>query len=58
MHFAQAEDLTVAREFVEVETGKGSEALDRRSQIKAAFSQPVCPNGYIQHPISNGSKVA
>ena len=29
-HFAQAEGFTVAREFVEVETGKGSDALDRR----------------------------
>ena len=29
-HFAQAEGFTIAREFVEVETGKGSDALDRR----------------------------
>jgi DNA invertase Pin-like site-specific DNA recombinase len=37
-HFAQAEGFTVAREFVEVETGKGSDALDRRPQLKAALA--------------------
>jgi DNA invertase Pin-like site-specific DNA recombinase len=36
--FAQAEGLTVAREFVEVETGKGADALDRRPQLKAALA--------------------
>ena len=38
VHFAQAEGFTVAREFVEVETGKGSDALDRRPQLKAALA--------------------
>lgn len=37
-HFAQAEGFTIAREFVEVETGKGSDALDRRPQLKAALA--------------------
>src|SRR3981081_728669 len=37
-HFAQAEGFTVTREFVEVETGKGSDALDRRPQLKAALA--------------------
>ncbi|MEH2571655.1 recombinase family protein [Bradyrhizobium sp. AZCC 1708] len=37
-HFAHAEGFTVAREFVEVETGKGSDALDRRPQLKAALA--------------------
>jgi hypothetical protein len=37
-NFAQAEGLTVTREFVEVETGKGSDALDRRPQLKAALA--------------------
>jgi DNA invertase Pin-like site-specific DNA recombinase len=37
-HFAQAEGFTVAREFVEVETGKGSDALDRRPQLKTALT--------------------
>jgi DNA invertase Pin-like site-specific DNA recombinase len=36
--FASAQGLTVAREFVEVETGKGSDALDRRPQLKAALA--------------------
>jgi DNA invertase Pin-like site-specific DNA recombinase len=37
--FAEAERLEVAGEFVEVETGKGSDALDRRPQLAAAMSQ-------------------
>jgi DNA invertase Pin-like site-specific DNA recombinase len=37
-HFANAEGFTVAREFVEVETGKGADALDRRPQLKAALA--------------------
>jgi DNA invertase Pin-like site-specific DNA recombinase len=36
--FAQAEGFEVVREFVEVETGKGSDALDRRPQLKAALA--------------------
>lgn len=37
-HFAKAEGFEVAREFVEVETGKGVDALDRRPQLKAALA--------------------
>ena len=37
-HFAQAEGFEVAREFAEVETSKGADALDRRPQLKAAFA--------------------
>src|SRR5258708_5632630 len=37
-HFANAEGFDVAREFVEVETGKGGDALDRRPQLKAALA--------------------
>jgi DNA invertase Pin-like site-specific DNA recombinase len=37
-HFVATEGFTVAREFVEVETGKGSDALDRRPQLKAALA--------------------
>jgi DNA invertase Pin-like site-specific DNA recombinase len=37
-HFAGSEGFTVAREFVEVETGKGADALDRRPQLKAALA--------------------
>jgi DNA invertase Pin-like site-specific DNA recombinase len=36
--FARAEGFEVAREFVEVETGKGSDALERRPQLKAALA--------------------
>jgi DNA invertase Pin-like site-specific DNA recombinase len=36
--FAQAEGFEVVREFVEVETGKGADALDRRPQLKAALA--------------------
>src|ERR1700704_4297261 len=36
--FAKAEGLELGREFVEVETGKGSDALDRRPQLKAALA--------------------
>jgi DNA invertase Pin-like site-specific DNA recombinase len=37
--FAAAEDLQIAAEFVEVETGKGSDALDRRPQLAAALAE-------------------
>jgi DNA invertase Pin-like site-specific DNA recombinase len=37
--FAAAEGFEVAREFVEVETGKGSNALDRRPQLAAALAE-------------------
>src|ERR1700733_2188088 len=36
--FALAEDLEPVSEFVEVETGKGSDALERRPQLKAALA--------------------
>jgi DNA invertase Pin-like site-specific DNA recombinase len=36
--FAKAEGLEPLREFIEVETGKGSDALDRRPQLKAALA--------------------
>src|ERR1700738_4323886 len=37
-HFADAEGFEITREFVEVETGKGVDALDRRPQLKAALA--------------------
>lgn len=37
-HFAASEGYEVVREFVEVETGKGSDALDRRPQLKSALA--------------------
>jgi DNA invertase Pin-like site-specific DNA recombinase len=36
--FAAAEDYELIAEFVEVETGKGSDALDRRPQLAAALA--------------------
>ena len=37
--FAQAEGYELARMFVEVETGKGSDALERRPQLAAALAE-------------------
>jgi DNA invertase Pin-like site-specific DNA recombinase len=37
-HFAQTEGFEVAQEFVEVETGKGADAMERRPQLKAALA--------------------
>jgi DNA invertase Pin-like site-specific DNA recombinase len=36
--FAEAEAMTVIAEYVEVETGKGADALDRRPQLAAALN--------------------
>src|SRR5690349_16479852 len=36
--FAQSEGYEITREFVEVESGKGADALDRRPQLAAALS--------------------
>jgi DNA invertase Pin-like site-specific DNA recombinase len=36
--FAVAEDLEVVAEYIEVETGKGSDALDRRPELAAALA--------------------
>lgn len=37
LRFAQGEGLTLLAEFTEVETGKGSDALERRPQLAAAL---------------------
>lgn len=37
--FAEAEGYVVAGEFLEIETGKGADALDRRPQLKAALGE-------------------
>jgi DNA invertase Pin-like site-specific DNA recombinase len=36
--FAEAENITITAEFVEAETGKGADALDRRPQLAAALA--------------------
>ena len=44
--FAEAEGITIASEFTEVETGKGADALDRRPQLAAALAtarREKCP---------------
>jgi DNA invertase Pin-like site-specific DNA recombinase len=44
--FAAAEGLELVAEFVEIETGKGSDALDRRPQLAASLSaarRSACP---------------
>jgi DNA invertase Pin-like site-specific DNA recombinase len=44
--FAEAESITIAGEFTEVETGKGADALDRRPQLAAALAtarKEKCP---------------
>jgi DNA invertase Pin-like site-specific DNA recombinase len=46
--FAEAEGFEIVAEFVEVETGKGSDALDRRPQLAAALAEArkrKCPVG-------------
>lgn len=46
--FAVAEGFTIVAEFVEVETGKGSDALTRRPQLAAALAEcrrRKCPLG-------------
>ena len=40
--FAEAEGLEVTAEFIEVETGKGSDALDRRPQLAADGHRRGC----------------
>jgi DNA invertase Pin-like site-specific DNA recombinase len=44
--FVEAEGYTIAAEHVEVETGKGSDALDRRPELAAALAavrKAKCP---------------
>ena len=46
MRFAEAQGLEIAGEFVETETGKGSDALARRPQLSAAMAHAAlrgCP---------------
>lgn len=37
--FAEAEDMTSRGEFVEIETGKGSDALERRPKLRAVLDE-------------------
>ena len=38
VHFAQTERFDIVEEFVEVDSGKGHDALERRPQLKAALA--------------------
>jgi DNA invertase Pin-like site-specific DNA recombinase len=37
--FAEAEGITIVREYVEAETGKGTDALERRPELAAALAE-------------------
>jgi len=39
VRFAEAEGFEIVREYVEVETGKGSDALERRPQLASALAE-------------------
>jgi DNA invertase Pin-like site-specific DNA recombinase len=41
--FAEAENLRIIAEYVEAETGKGADALDRRPQLAAALAAAAMP---------------
>ena len=45
--FAESEGLRIIAEYVEVETGKGADALDRRPQLAAALSAARKAKGSI-----------
>ena len=48
--FAEVEGITIIREFVEAETGKGADALDRRPQLAAALARISHPTKCIGAP--------
>ena len=45
--FAEAENLAIIAEFVEAETGKGADALDRRPQLAAALAAARTVKGCV-----------
>jgi DNA invertase Pin-like site-specific DNA recombinase len=45
--FAEAENLTIIAEYVEAETGKGADALDRRPQLAAALAAARAAKGCV-----------
>ena len=52
--FAEAEGIHIIAEFVEAETGKGADALDRRPQLAAALAAARPPNVPSWSPSSTG----
>jgi DNA invertase Pin-like site-specific DNA recombinase len=58
--FAEAEGFTIIAEYVEVETGKGADALDRRPVLAAALAEArKAKNGkwYAPDPLRPGKYV-
>jgi len=53
---AEAERITIIAEFVEAETGKGADALDRRPQLAAALAAPRPPNAASWSQSSTGCR--
>jgi DNA invertase Pin-like site-specific DNA recombinase len=45
--FAASEGLTIIREYVEAETGKGADALDRRPQLAAALAAARAAKSFV-----------
>lgn len=45
--FAAGEGIEIAGEFVEIETGKGADALDRRPKLAAALAQARATHGAV-----------
>jgi DNA invertase Pin-like site-specific DNA recombinase len=41
-NFAEAQGFQIISEMIEIETGKGSDALDRRPQLAAALASARC----------------
>ena len=50
VRFAAAEGFKVAAEFIEIESGKGSDALDRRPQLAAALAEAAASAGGRRSP--------
>ena len=53
--FAETEGFEIGREYVEVETGKGADALDRRPQLAAALAygrRQRCPVAVAKRPFA------
>ena len=55
--FAEVEGITIADELIEVETGKGADALDRRAQLAAALATARKRNVRSWWPSSIASRV-
>jgi hypothetical protein len=57
-HFARAEGIELIGEFVEVETAKGADALDRRPQLKAALAAARKHRCHVTHLAAGRDELA